>query len=370
MKILTALLATSMMLVVTHTGLLAQEEEQEPQRLTIGSVAPPLDVEHWVQDGEGNFPHTNKFEDGKVYLVEFWATWCGPCIASMPHISEIQQQHADKGFQVISVSREDLETVEEFLERDVRGEDEMTYRDLTKTYCLTTDPDGSVHADYMKAAGQNGIPTAFLVGKSGHVEWIGHPMRMDPVIEQVLNDEWDREAFAVTFKAQQQMQMLQSQLGALMRQEKSDEAIALLDEAIGKMEDESMIKSLTMMRSQILITSGAEGAAEAMRTLTRETNNATLLNQMAWSVVEMQEAGKDVRDNLVAAAAEAARKGIDLDPQAGHIIDTLAHLVYMQGDLDEAIKLTERAVELSGDEFPEIGEFLEKLKKEKADQDD
>ncbi len=260
MKIRTALIATAMMLGVTSAGLLAQEDGQETQLLTIGSVAPALDVEHWVQDGEGNFPHTTKFEDGNVYLVEFWATWCGPCIASMPHISEIQQQYADQGFQVISVSREDLETVETFLERDVRGEDEMTYRDLTKTYCLTTDPDGSVHADYMKAAGQNGIPTAFLVGKSGHVEWIGHPMdKMDSVIEQVLNDEWDREAFAVTFKSQQQMQMLQSQLGALMRQEKSEEAIALLDEAIGKMEDEAVVKSLKMMRSQIQITSGARG---------------------------------------------------------------------------------------------------------------
>ena len=53
------------------------------------------------------------------------------------------------------------------------------------------------------------------------------------------------------------------------------------------------------------------------------------------------------------------------------MVDTAAHLVYLQGNLDEAIKLAEMAVIKGGDEYPEIGEFLEKLKKEKAgDKDD
>ncbi len=38
-----------------------------------------------------------KFEEGKVYIVEFWANWCGPCIVMMPHISELQQQFKDIG---------------------------------------------------------------------------------------------------------------------------------------------------------------------------------------------------------------------------------------------------------------------------------
>ncbi len=107
-----------------------------------------------------------------------------------------------------------------------------------------------------------------------------------------------------------------------------------------------------------------------MQALTSETDNAQLLNQMAWSIVEMKDSGKDVSDDLIAAAAAAAKKGSELEPKAGEIIDTLAHLIYMQGDLDQAITLTEQAVELSGDDFPEIGKFLEKLKKEKADRDD
>ncbi|MCA9133171.1 MAG: TlpA family protein disulfide reductase, partial [Planctomycetales bacterium] len=113
--------------------------------LTIGSQAPPLDVEHWVQDGNGKFKPVTKFDKGKVYVVEFWATWCGPCVASMPHLAALQTELADKGVQIVSISNEELETVEKFLEREVRSQDEeakpQTYRQLTSAYCLTTDPD-------------------------------------------------------------------------------------------------------------------------------------------------------------------------------------------------------------------------------------
>ncbi len=89
--------------------------------LTIGSNAPALDIEHWVQNGNGKFKPVTKFVNGKVYVVEFWATWCGPCIQSMPHLAKLQTEYADKGVQLISISDEDLETVEKFLDRPVRA---------------------------------------------------------------------------------------------------------------------------------------------------------------------------------------------------------------------------------------------------------
>ncbi len=137
----------------------------------------------------------------------------------MPHLVEMQNKFADKGVQIISISNEDLETVEKFLERDYKvaakeesekeAEDQpKTYRDLTSAYCLTTDPDGSSDKSYMEAAGQNGIPCAFIVGKDQKIEWIGHPMQMDAVLEQVVADSWDRDAFAEKFKEEQKMGLL------------------------------------------------------------------------------------------------------------------------------------------------------------------
>ena len=173
--------------------------------LTIGSKAPALDIEHWVSDGNGAFQAITEFAADKVYVVEFWATWCGPCVNSMPHLAELQEQYKDS-VQIISISDEDLDTVNGFLERPYSSEDAegpKTYAELTSAYCLTTDPDRSTGQAYMEAAGQNGIPACFLVGKTGLIEWIGHPMRLDQVLPQVIEGSWDRDAFASEFKKSQ-----------------------------------------------------------------------------------------------------------------------------------------------------------------------
>src|SRR5690606_432472 len=56
-----------------------------------GNKAPKHAISEWVKCD----PIT-KFEKGQVYVVEFWATWCGPCIAGMPHVSELQKEYGDK----------------------------------------------------------------------------------------------------------------------------------------------------------------------------------------------------------------------------------------------------------------------------------
>ena len=115
--------------------------EAEPS-LTIGSKAPSLDIEHWVQDGNGAFKHVSDFEKGKVYVVEFWATWCGPCIMSMPHLAELQTKFRDKDVQIISVSDESLDEVEALLKQQ-NQQVGKSFAEITSAYTLTTDPDGS-----------------------------------------------------------------------------------------------------------------------------------------------------------------------------------------------------------------------------------
>ena len=218
----------------------------EADFLTIGSKAPALDIEHWISTGSG-FDKVTTFEDDRVYVVEFWATWCGPCIASMPHLAELQEEYADKKVQFISVSDEDLATVERFLKREVRGanrgsdseedsedgeepEEPPTYADLTSAWSLTTDPDESVSDEYMAAAFQNGIPTAFVVGKTGVIEWIGHPAAIDRVIPQVLDDSWDREAYREEFEPTQRSGKLNRDVMMAASEGDTDRATELIDE--------------------------------------------------------------------------------------------------------------------------------------------
>ena len=66
--------------------------------LKVGDPAPRIAVEKWVKGKE-----VKSFEKGKVYVVEFWATWCPPCKKSIPHLTEVATKHKDK-VEVIGVS--------------------------------------------------------------------------------------------------------------------------------------------------------------------------------------------------------------------------------------------------------------------------
>jgi thiol-disulfide isomerase/thioredoxin len=57
----------------------------EPKELLVGDAAPPLTVRKFVK-GE---PVTS-LEKGKIYVLDFWATFCRPCLEAMPHVSELQ----------------------------------------------------------------------------------------------------------------------------------------------------------------------------------------------------------------------------------------------------------------------------------------
>lgn len=197
--------------------------QDQAEKLAIGSPAPPIDVEHWFH---GHEP-INAFEEGKVYLVEFWATGCGPCISSMPHLASIQQRYPDD-LVVISVSHEDPGKIEEFLDRKTG---DQTYREITSPYRLATDPDRSVSDDYMRASGQGGIPTAFLVGKTGEIEWIGHPVRMDHPVEKVVAGQWDRAAHLRELEEERMVRARGRHVGKLMREKRFAEALVEFDAA-------------------------------------------------------------------------------------------------------------------------------------------
>jgi len=176
-------------------------KKPEP-KLKVGDPAPALKASKWLQGTE-----VKSFEKGKVYIVEFWATWCGPCIVMMPHMSEMQQEYKGKEVTFIGYTAKDpnngAEKVAKFVEK--RGPK------LKYTFAYADDRDS--YDAWMKAAGQGGIPCCFVVDKDTRIAYIGHPMYLDEILPQVVAGTWTPDAAAALAKVEKEVEAVFGALG-------------------------------------------------------------------------------------------------------------------------------------------------------------
>ena len=216
--------------------------------LKVGDPAPKLQVSKWVQ-GEP----VKEFARDKVYIVEFWATWCGPCRVSIPHLNELHTKFKDKGLVVIgqNVWERDQEVVAPFIQK--MGS-EMTYRVGLDTL---EGEQGKMAQTWMEAAGQDGIPAAFVVDKRGIIAWIGHPMHLnEELLQQVLDAKFDLAQAAADYEARQKADVKQRTLSEEFRRQKQkgewDAAEATLAE-IEKLLPEAERDDLGVTRFELLL---------------------------------------------------------------------------------------------------------------------
>ncbi|MGV3614199.1 MAG: redoxin family protein [Fimbriimonas sp.] len=161
-----------------------------PVTLKVGDAAPPLKISKWIKGQP-----VPSLTDGTVHVVEFWATWCGPCKSSMPHLSKLAERYRGKAtFIGVNVWESrgadrnhgaDLEKATQFVGH---AGDVMDY-----TVAMDTAEDETSKA-WLTAAGQNGIPASFVVDGKGTILWIGHPqVGLEEVVELAVQGKLDVE---------------------------------------------------------------------------------------------------------------------------------------------------------------------------------
>jgi tetratricopeptide (TPR) repeat protein len=267
-------------------------------------------------------------------------------VASIPHVNELHQKFKDKGLVVIgqNVWENDTSKVEPFIKK--MGE-KMTYRVALDS---GEGNKGQMAETWMKAADQNGIPTAFIVNKQGKIAWIGHPMTLkERLLEQVLDGTFDVAKAATAYeskkKREKEEQSIWQEYNKRLKAKEWDEADSALTK-LDKLRAASDADPLVLPRFQLLLErKDYKGAYKfAAKASEEQADNAMLQNELAWRIATargIEERDLDLAEKIARRGNEAA-KGKNAE-----ILDTLARVLYMKGQKDAAIEYQARAVEFA-----------------------
>jgi thiol-disulfide isomerase/thioredoxin len=349
-----------MLLAVLLTCAPALAERAPLPDLRIGSPAPGLKVSKWFKGTP-----VEQFKPGELYVVEFWATWCGPCINAMPHITEMAKKYEGK-VTVMGVSVWERTATESndalfamigaFVEK--QG-DRMGYNVAAEGI------DKPMAETWMKAAGRNGIPCTMIIGRDGNIAWIGHPMQMDEPLAQLVDDKYDVKLaaaeYAKKWEEEQDRNELLQPVTAALRARDDKAVIEAIDKVVAKLPDAEL--SLYPMKFEALLKTD-EPAAYAYMTKVSESElfaKHAVVGYNFW--IAMKRNASQLHDPQWSKLADILGKAVKDQPKVVQLLTAQADALDLAGRIDEAIQAQQQVIEvgtpLIGKEFSDA--WLKKM---------
>lgn len=307
-------------------------------RLLVGDRAPALRIGEWVKGGPV------KVESGKISVVDFWATWCVPCMESMPHSSELSRKYRDKGVQFIAVTSGDKNNTIERV-RSVVAE-----RGEAMDFAVAFDDGRRTTEAFRMAARRSGIPVCFVIDRAGVLAWVGHPADLDAPLEQIVAGSWDltesRKAHAAAVEAYDLEHRLLREFEAAKKEKRWDDAVRLAEQ----------IRPLTPRLSFVIgdtaefLLAKGDGAGATVYA-SRCVNDIARDNAPALGRVARAMAGaKGVPGCDLGVALKCAERAVAITPQSPWAHHSVALVQRARGDHDAAIEAQRRAVALAKDD--------------------
>jgi ferric-dicitrate binding protein FerR (iron transport regulator)/thiol-disulfide isomerase/thioredoxin len=178
----------------TYAGSSSRSIDRPLHALLVGDNAPILPLDKWIKGGP-----LNVYERGKVYLVDFWALWCGPCIAGMDKLSALQEKYKDQGLEVMSVTSGDAwgssyDKVVDFI--NGKGQRfNYNFAWLPDSYRADHQYKSIIYNPWLELAYDSSswaLPQVFLIDKQGRIAFIGDGFALqEDYIVQVLENKHD-----------------------------------------------------------------------------------------------------------------------------------------------------------------------------------
>jgi thiol-disulfide isomerase/thioredoxin len=141
------------------------------QHPAVGKDAPPIQAAAWL-NWKGDAPTLAGLK-GRVVLLEFWGTWCGPCVRAMPGVQKLHDRYTDRGLTVLAISYETEAVMQPFLTQNAY------------TMPVGSDPEKKT----ISAFPIKGWPTTVVIGKDGKIAHVGSPYDAEAAVERALGLE-------------------------------------------------------------------------------------------------------------------------------------------------------------------------------------
>lgn len=165
------------------------QAQQQVMSLTIGEDAPAIKPLKWLKGTP-----INKYSKGHVYILEFGASWCSPCLTMIPELSAMAEKY--KGRATVA----SFYVMEHNPEKDTGGNPKYAQRiekliarqgDKIQYTIGVDDAEGSLEKAWLDAAGATGIPITFVVNQQGKIAWMGsNREQLKKVIEQIVENKY------------------------------------------------------------------------------------------------------------------------------------------------------------------------------------
>ena len=149
-----------------------QNQEQAGETIQVGMVAPEISL----PDPTGKM-HSLSAMKGKVVLLDFWASWCGPCRKANPHVVELYDKYKSKGFDVFSVSLDKQDGKQKWV--DAIKQDGLIWSNHVSDLQWWDSAPAALY-------GVRSIPKTFLIGKDGKIVAINPRANLEEEILKVL----------------------------------------------------------------------------------------------------------------------------------------------------------------------------------------